>query len=86
MVDYLGGLDRAVEVAKETAKLDAKADIPLVQFPAKKSPWEMIADLARGDSTFQPRISINATDIITSLQEAARAEGAVLKAPDIQVH
>ncbi len=86
LVDYLGGLDRAVEVAKDVAKLDAKADIPLVQYPAKKSPWEMIADLAKGESTFQPRITINARDIITSLQDAAKAEGAALKAPDIQIH
>ncbi|MDE1153211.1 MAG: signal peptide peptidase SppA [Micavibrio sp.] len=86
LVDELGGLDRAVEVARETAKLDPKADIPLVEYPARKTTLEMFADIAINGGTLAPKIEINAADIIASLQQSAKSEGALLKAPALDIH
>lgn len=46
LVDELGGLNRAVEIAKELAKLDPAQEVPVLQYPPKKSTLEMFIDLA----------------------------------------
>jgi protease IV len=50
LVDELGGLDRALEIAKERAKIAAGTEVELVVFPPKKSLLEVVADpLGRND-------------------------------------
>jgi protease IV len=44
LVDELGGLDRALAIAKERAKISADAEVELVVFPPKKSLLEVVAD------------------------------------------
>jgi protease-4 len=44
LVDELGGLDRAVEVAKAKAKIPADSGVELVDYPAEKSFYEILAD------------------------------------------
>ncbi|MGH9371419.1 MAG: signal peptide peptidase SppA [Vicinamibacterales bacterium] len=44
LVDELGGLARAVALAKEEAKLDADAEVELVVYPPKKSLYESLAN------------------------------------------
>ncbi len=44
LVDYLGGLDRAVEVAKQLAHVPANEPVELVQYPTEKSLWELLLD------------------------------------------
>jgi protease-4 len=44
LVDELGGLDRAIALAKQRAKIAADADVELVVFPPKKSFLEVLAD------------------------------------------
>lgn len=44
LVDELGGLQRALSVAKERAKLDPDEEVELVLFPPKKSLYEALAD------------------------------------------
>jgi protease-4 len=52
LVDELGGLNRAVELAKERAKIDAGTEVELVVFPPKKSLFEVVAEpLGRTDSS-----------------------------------
>jgi protease IV len=53
LVDQLGGFYDAVEKAKSLAKLDAKADIKLVEFPSNTSPF----------SFFESGASIGATSL-----------------------
>jgi protease IV len=51
LVDELGGLDRALEIARERAKIAAGTEVELVVFPPKKSLLEVVADpLGRNDS------------------------------------
>lgn len=48
LVDALGGLDRAIEVTKERAKIPASSDVELVVYPPKKSFYEILSDQFNG--------------------------------------
>jgi len=42
LVDELGGLDRAIAIAKELAHIPATAPVRLVRFPEERSLWELL--------------------------------------------
>jgi protease IV len=44
LVDELGGLDRALAIAKERAKIPAGSEVELVVFPPKKTLFEVVSD------------------------------------------
>lgn len=44
LVDEIGGLDRAIAIAKQRAKLDARVDVPLVVYPQKRGFFEVLAN------------------------------------------
>jgi protease-4 len=44
LVDELGGLGRAVYIAKERAKIPAESGVEIVVYPPKKSFYEIVAD------------------------------------------
>ena len=44
LVDELGGLDRAIALAKQRAKIAQDTDVELVIYPPKKSIYEMLSD------------------------------------------
>ncbi|HET9451715.1 MAG TPA: signal peptide peptidase SppA [Aggregicoccus sp.] len=48
LVDALGGMSTALQLAKEAAKLPADKDVRLQVFPREKSPSELIAELLGG--------------------------------------
>jgi protease-4 len=48
LVDALGGLDRAIELTKERAKIAATSDVELVVYPPKKSFFEILSDQLNG--------------------------------------
>jgi protease IV len=50
LVDALGGLDAAVAIAKQRAKLAADADVELVVFPPRKSFYELLTQQLGGSS------------------------------------
>jgi len=53
LVDQLGGLDTAIAIAKQRAKIAAGTDVELVVYPPKKSFYEILSDefSGGGDST-----------------------------------
>ena len=53
LVDELGGLDRAVAVAKQRAKIAADSDVELVVYPPRKSFYELLSDQVSGSSEIQ---------------------------------
>jgi protease-4 len=59
LVDELGGLDRAVAVAKQRAKLAADSDVELVVYPPRKSFYELLSEQfsGSGDSAQSAAIS-----------------------------
>jgi len=50
LVDELGGLDRAVAVAKQRAKIAADADVELIVYPPRKSLYELVSEQFNGSS------------------------------------
>ena len=48
LVDELGGLERAVQVAKERAKIPADREVELVVYPPRKSFYEILSDQLSG--------------------------------------
>jgi len=48
LVDALGGLDRAIELTKERAKLPANSDVELVVYPPRRSFYEILSDQFNG--------------------------------------
>jgi protease IV len=50
LVDALGGLDRAVSVAKERAKIPGDSDVELVAYPSPKTFYELLSDQISGNS------------------------------------
>ena len=50
LVDELGGLDRAVAIAKQRAKIAADSDVELVVYPPRKSFYELLSDQFSGSS------------------------------------
>jgi protease IV len=44
LVDELGGLDRAIQIAKEKARLDAKKDVDLLIYPPRRSLYDILSN------------------------------------------
>jgi len=44
LVDELGGLDRAIQLAKERAKLDINRDVDLLVYPPRPSLYQIVAN------------------------------------------
>ena len=50
LVDELGGLDRAVAIAKERAKIAADSEVELMVYPPRKSFYELVSEQFSGSS------------------------------------
>jgi len=50
LVDELGGLDRAIAIAKQRAKIAADSDVELMVYPPRKSFYELLSDQFSGSS------------------------------------
>jgi protease-4 len=48
LVDAIGGLDRAIALAKEGAKIDPASEVQIVVFPPPKSFYELLTDQLSG--------------------------------------
>jgi hypothetical protein len=49
-VDELGGLDRAIAIAKQRAKIGADTEVEVVVYPPRKSFYEILSDQFSGSS------------------------------------
>ncbi len=57
LVDALGGLDVAVAIAKQRAKLGVDADVELVVYPPRKSFYELLTEQFGGGASDQLAMS-----------------------------
>jgi len=48
LVDELGGLDRAIAIAKQRAKIAADSDVEIVAYPPRKNFYELLSDQISG--------------------------------------
>jgi protease-4 len=60
LVDELGGLDRAVAVAKQRAKIAADSDVELIAYPPRKSFYELLSDQFSGSGESAQSAAIGA--------------------------
>jgi protease-4 len=60
LVDELGGLDRAVAVAKQRAKIAADSDVELVVYPPRKSFYELLSEQFSGSGDVAQSAAISA--------------------------
>jgi protease-4 len=79
LVDALGGLDRAIALAKETAGISPDTDVELVTYPAQKSLAELLIEQLRGSSTDRELESM--LSVVAGLRTAERRALGVLTAP-----
>lgn len=83
LVDELGGLDKAVELAKVAAKLPPEQYVPVERFPPQKSTLELFIQLATEGVSMTPEINISVKDI---LQQLKSAQPEMLTTPEIQIN
>ena len=57
LVDELGGLDRAVAIAKQRAKIAADQDVEIVVYPPRKSFYELVSEQFSGGANDSAAVS-----------------------------
>jgi protease IV len=75
LVDEIGGLDRAVELVKQRAKIAAGEKVTLVTFPPKRSLFEMIMNRGGDSSEVESKIR----GLFGKLPIRALAQGGVMR-------
>jgi protease-4 len=60
LVDSLGGLDRAIALAKQRAKIPAESEVELVVYPPRKSFYELVTDQFNGGSNETSSMAVSA--------------------------
>jgi protease-4 len=81
LVDELGGLDRAIAIAKERAKIPAGSAVDVVDYPRAKSLYEMVGDTLSGNTETSIRTWMTtnlSADERTALQ-ALRGSAAIFR-------
>jgi protease-4 len=78
LVDYLGGLDRAIAVAKSLAHIPASESVELVRMPKPKTFFDLLLERAQ-DQTFVPE------DEAATIQAMLRRISAMVRAEPVRV-
>jgi protease-4 len=76
LIDELGGLDRAIAIAKQRAKIGADSDVEIVVYPPRKSFYELLSEQFNGSSDSLQAAALSAwmhTNLSKGEIEALRA-------------
>jgi len=84
LVDELGGLDRAVELVKQRAKIPAGEKITLVAYPPRRSVWDLLLgrdnDLPSVESRWmESRFEARLKELVGDLPVRSLAQGGILR-------
>ncbi|HKY21584.1 MAG TPA: signal peptide peptidase SppA [Vicinamibacterales bacterium] len=79
LVDALGGLDRAIALAKERAGIAAETDVEVVMYPARKTLAEMLLEGLSGSGNDRQAEAL--ISMVAGLRTAERRALGVLTAP-----
>jgi protease-4 len=77
LVDEIGGLDKAISLIKEKAKIPAKDKVRLVAYPQKKTLIELLLNRDRDNA--QTQVDAAITKVMGGLPWRALAQGGVLQ-------
>jgi protease-4 len=88
LVDELGGLDKAIRIAKQRAKIEAGRDVSLLVYPPKRSIYDVIANpfgvtLAMGAEVLLARTEVRVLRSATSIFERFRSGEALALMPNV---
>jgi protease-4 len=79
LVDELGGLDRAVEMIKQRAKVAASERITLVAYPPRRSLFELLFSRSGDTASFESQIESKARALADKLPLRALMHGGILR-------
>jgi len=82
LVDELGGLDRAIYIAKERAKIPAESGVELVVYPPRKGLYEILTDQfsgSGGEAAIDRWVSTNFSEEELQALRAVRGPAAVFR-------
>jgi protease-4 len=79
LVDALGGLDRAIAIAKEGAGISPETEVEVVTYPARKSLAELLMEQLSGSSNDRQLEGV--LSVVSGLRTAERRALGVLTAP-----
>lgn len=83
LVDALGGLDRAVALAKERAKIDPNTEVELVPFPPRKSFYEALTEQWGGEIAVSQWVAAHLTTAERDLLRAIRGPWASFRSSEM---
>jgi protease-4 len=75
LVDELGGLDRAIELVKQRAKIGASEKITLVTYPPRRSWWDLVFNRSDESTMLESRIK----SLLGDLPVRSLMKGGVLR-------
>jgi protease-4 len=77
LVDELGGLDRALELIKERAKIPASEKVALVTYPPRRSVWDLVFN--REDEDIESLIARRAKALVGKLPVRSLIHGGIME-------
>jgi protease IV len=78
LIDELGGLDRAVELVKERAKIPASDKVKLMTYPPKRTIWDLMFDRAE-DADVESLIARQAKSLVGKLPVKSLMHGGIME-------
>ncbi len=77
LVDDLGGIDRAIELIKERAKIPASEKVSLVTYPPRRSLLDMI--FSRSDDSVEAMVERRARTLVGKMPTRALMHGGIMR-------
>jgi protease IV len=78
LIDELGGLDRAVELVKERAKISASDKVNLVMYPPKRTIWDLMFNRS-DDADIESLITKQAKTLVGKLPVKSLMHGGIME-------
>lgn len=78
LIDDLGGLDRAIELVKQRAKIAASDKITLVTFPARRTLFDLLWNRSEDEEDIESQIAMKVRPFVGRLPLRALAHGGIL--------
>lgn len=84
LIDEIGGIDRAIELVKQKAKIAASEKITLVPYPARRNMWQLLLDRDTDLTSLESRIvdsriEAQVRELVGNLPLRALRQGGILR-------
>jgi protease IV len=79
LVDEIGGLDRAVALVKERAKIGASDKITLVSYPPRRSLFDLLLNSKSGDSELESQLPLQLQKAVGKMPIRLLAHGGIMR-------